>query len=470
MRHTIKSGRKSPDGYRLDKLFKRMQTRLPGKTVSSVLLEVCDRKADAALLLEQILSWWECGDDFVCNWTLYRGKADREKLKYMFMTGNDIMDMWGGGKVPRRQLDTLKSLNFLEIYPGRQRDQGGRYIRIRFRDLYTKCFEVVEDLLDKHQPDKAYKSLLTRARMHAAIPFDLYTYRDLINMTYQRAYEEHQDEFLALLNRFNHAEIDGREFRKELAKLDHTVGEHLEQNFEPETIEWMPPKFTSKQAHASHRIDHITSMFSRVEGEMTSARWQLGMQDKPKILKRIADGELDLLVLQFVGVMLSLSSRTRKGLNKKDLMEVCNDMTTSMLFCYESMTQQVDYDRDKFHPNQLIFNELFTIGWLESRVKFKHAIRGEELLNKLIVENRNYGEATSLQRLCIFGKLFPDDTQLIRKYIHKTSDALKGLSVLNTYKQLTEKNRKLLRAMYPLVFNLIETEAQCLRQRTPKSN
>lgn len=470
MSHSIKSERKSPDGYRLSNLFTRMQTLLPGKTVSSVLLGACDRKADAALLLEQILNWWEKGDDHVCNWTLYRGTGDRKEYKYMFLHKEDLADMWDGKTVPRRQLEALKSLGFLAAHAGYKNGVQGRFLRIQFRALYTKCFNLVEETLDQHQKESTHQSLLTRARTHAAMPFDVYVYQDLIHMVYQRAYENHTEKFLGILGEFNRGHIDNRGFRKELAKLDHQVGDQLEAHFEPERIEWELPKFTNKHQHASHRITAVTYLFTWKDTELTNTRWQLGMKEKPDVLKQIVGGELDLMLLQFIGVMFTLNASTRRGLNKHSLLEICNDLTSCVLYCYDSMVQQDEYNRNKFHPNQLIFNELFTLGWLESRVKFKHAIRGHDLLNKLIIKNRTYGETTSLQRLCVFGKLFPDETELIRFYVHESSKEMGARSVVNVYKSLTKANRDLLRAMYPLVFNIIETEAKCLLQKTLQNN
>jgi len=452
-------GNLGPEHLRLKKLFKRLYAQFPGKTEASVYFDACERKADAAILLEQLISWSEAGDDWVCNWTMHRCKWDKDKVNYMFLTPNDIKDIWGDSR-PDRTLNWLKSKKFIATQSAYSHGKQGRLLRVKYKNVYAACNVVVKNLLDTKPPDAPVKSLLVRARSHVGQPFEMFTFQDVMQGTLQRANKYNRDKFLRETTAFNKGALTQKEYRAHLFEMDLETQNEPSGNYEPTRISWVIPRAVSKREHAGHRLREIASIFAFDKNQMWEGTPMLGgLEGTEDIEKKIVMEGLDLNHLLFIAVSYMLNPLIREGLGVESLREIAlQKLGDCFLYCLAALREGEGFNLEPFHPNSLVINELITLGFLEKLVVFKNYF-GDQVLQRLMINNALWGETTLLQRLCIYGKVFPGELHKIKAYSTETDKYKRVPNALKTLNTLEEEQRKTLRAMYPSVFHHLELEA-----------
>jgi len=417
---------------------------------SRILLKITGNKHSASYMLGCLLDLLVSKDTYLTGW--HKGVIEKNgrTVDCLFLKDEDLSSLLG---MPRYEhlFKILKKLGFIQYIRTKTQcsDKFGRRIHIRLQNITKACDKAFKDMCNDYPP--CSKNLMCKSRATRAQDFDLYAYHDVLTKRIERVYTNCESEFLKMLTDYNMGKLSHAEYRAKLDVLDYGLNMGVPTCTEPATIEWAMSNYEKSTSHARKRMDETAAIFASIEHGAGKANWYAHGKKRESVISSTATGNFDLFTMQFIGVALVLRPKLKEHFNIKNLTGVNYDVDSLFAGVCEVWEQDTGYTgetTDKHHPNTLIINELKSIGWLECQVKYKY-VSGKRLLDKWLKQYSDYCDISLLQRLCIYGKMFPDAKDHIKLY-STIQDKEKGVPhAIACLKKLTAKQLRLYTAMYP---------------------
>lgn len=448
-----------PIGYwQLEQVLRKFSGTFSFCPRNRIFFKITGNKHSAAYVLECLLDLMGSKDAYLSGW--HRAKMEGRIHGCLFLTDDDLSSLLG---MPRCEhvLQKLRKLNFIAYKRTKTQfsPKFGRRIYLKLNVITNACEKEYKFMLDKFKSNSS--NLMCKSRASRARDFDLYSYHDVLTKRVERVYMQSESEFLKLLTKFNKGETSHSEFRNDLAKLDTGGNIGAPTCTEPATIEWYVPTYEPPIEHARKRLHETAALFAKTNHGHGKAVWYGQGIPRDSFVSGIVNGRVDLFTLQFIGVALVLRPKLKEHFNIKDLLKTNQNLDSLFAGICEVWEQDSLYTGEltnNQHPNTLIINELKSIGWLEQKVKYRY-VSGKKLLARWFNENPDYCDISFLQRLCIYGKMFPDAKEHIKMFAPLQDENKTVPSAIECLNKLTAQQRKLYTAMYPNTFPEILAQA-----------